>query len=114
MSEAVEALVGAWYAEHPEIESVFWFGSWVTGKPSPRSDVDLCIVVNRSDELRHERIVHFLPLEFPTGLDLVVYTSDEFDALGSDLPAWAAAIRSGRVISRDDVLVAATTEETAA
>ena len=80
---------------HPEVRSIRWFGSWVRGDAGVGSDVDLCIIVDRSDKSRRDRIVDFLPRVFPVGIDLFVYTSAEFDALGAEHPSMRKAIDSG-------------------
>lgn len=100
IERAVAALARDLYARHPEIVRIIWFGSWIGGLPSPRSDVDLCIVVRASDVRRHERAARYLPDRFPTGLDIVVYTVAEHAALVERLPRWAAAIAAGREIPR--------------
>ena len=82
-------------AGHPEVRSIRWFGSWVRGDASVGSDVDLCIIVDRSDIPRRDRIVDFLPRVFPVGVDLFVYTPTEFDALRMAHPSMRKAIDSG-------------------
>ncbi|MGA2640884.1 MAG: nucleotidyltransferase domain-containing protein [Spirochaetia bacterium] len=80
---------------HPEIRAIRWFGSWVHGDAGVGSDVDLCIVVDRSDKLRRDRTMDFLPRLFPVGIDLFVYTAAEFDALRTEHPSMRKAIDSG-------------------
>ncbi len=93
--EAVRRYALAIRASHPEIRSIRWFGSWVRGDPTVGSDVDLCVIVGHSDKPRRERLPDFLPREFPVGIDLFVYTVDEYDALRSDHPAMIAAMEAG-------------------
>jgi uncharacterized protein len=80
---------------HPEVLSIRWFGSWVRGDAGVGSDVDLCIVVDRSDTPRRDRMMAFLPRVFPVGIDLFVYTREEFDSLGREHPSMRKAIDSG-------------------
>lgn len=80
---------------YPEILRVFWFGSWITGLPAPGSDVDLCLIIFSSNQAPRDRISKYLPLGFPTGVDLFVYTQEEFDHLRNDSPGWYEAIQSG-------------------
>ena len=75
--------------------SIRWFGSWVRGDAGVGSDVDLCIVVDRSDTPRRDRMMDFLPHVFPVGIDLFVYTLEEFEALGREHPSMRKAIDSG-------------------
>jgi predicted nucleotidyltransferase len=72
-----------------------WFGSWVTGGWSPGSDVDLCIVVDGCAKPPRDRASDYLPLKFPVGIDLFVYTEDELDLLGKEHPSFARAIAAG-------------------
>ena len=80
---------------HPEVRSIRWFGSWVRGDAGVGSDVDLCIIVDRCDTSRRDRIMDFLPLVFPVGIDLFIYTPSEFDTLRTEHPAMRKAIDSG-------------------
>ena len=96
IKSAVDAYVARLRQTHPEIEHIIWFGSWVTGLPSPGSDVDLCLVLSTSDKPRRERLPDYLPIGFPVGIDLFVYTQDEFDRLRVESPGWHKAISSGR------------------
>ncbi len=45
---------------------------------------------------RRERSVDYLPVGFPVGVDLFVYTEQEFERLAQDTPSWFAAIQAGR------------------
>lgn len=82
--------------EHPEVERVIWFGSWVRGLPSPGSDVDLCLILSESDRPMRDRIPDYLPLGFPVGVDVFPYTRAEFARLPETSPGWHAAITAGR------------------
>ena len=81
--------------EHPEVRSIRWFGSWVRGDAGVGSDVDLCIIVDRSDKPRRDRVMDFLPLVFPVGIDLFIFTPSEFDALRTAHPSMRKAIDMG-------------------
>jgi predicted nucleotidyltransferase len=97
--EAVRKAVAAYAAQlrrqHPEVERLIWFGSWVNGLPSPGSDVDLCLVVSSADKSPRDRVSEYLPLGFPVGVDLCVYTRSEFEQLPTRSPGWYQAITSG-------------------
>ena len=97
---AVEKAVLDWVATlrvaNPEVGRVIWFGSWVTGLPAPGSDVDLCVVVSKADAPRRERMARYLPVGFPVGVDLCVYTEDELAGLRDSSPQWYRAITLGR------------------
>jgi uncharacterized protein len=81
--------------KHQKIRRIIWFGSWVRGLPSPGSDVDLCLILSSSEKTRRDRICDYLPLGFPVGIDLFVYTEDEFDRLKQNSPGWYKEITSG-------------------
>lgn len=95
VEEAVSSYVAQLRRDHPEIERVIWFGSWITGLPTPGSDVDICLVLSASDKAPRERISDFLPLGFPVGFDLLVYTVSEFERLRQFSPGLYEAITSG-------------------
>ncbi len=83
---------------HPEVLRVIWFGSWITGTPTPGSDVDLCVVLRSSDRPFRDRIPDFLPASFPVGIDLFPATEEEIEALPERSPGLAAAIALGREV----------------
>ncbi|MBU0511085.1 MAG: nucleotidyltransferase domain-containing protein [Chloroflexi bacterium] len=83
---------------YTEIERIIWFGSWITGLPSPGSDVDICLVVTDSSKPRHIRSVDYLPFGFPVGMDVHVYTRAEFERLTETSPHWFCAISTGREV----------------
>ena len=95
VQEAVASFVAKIRKQHPEVERVIWFGSWVTGLPTPGSDVDLCLILASSDKPLRDRISDYLPLGFPVGIDLFAYTKDEFERLRHLSPGWYEAIISG-------------------
>ena len=93
--KAVKALAAQLRAQHPQIQRIIWFGSWVNGLPSPGSDVDICLILSSSDKSPRHRISDYLPLGFPVGIDLFAYTQEEFDQLHHTSPGWYKAITSG-------------------
>ena len=74
---------------------IVWFGSRVSGMPSPGSDVDVCLVLAHSDKPFRERVGDYLPLGFPVGLDLFPYTLEELDRLRREHPAWHRTLTAG-------------------
>ncbi|MBI3939461.1 MAG: nucleotidyltransferase domain-containing protein [Acidobacteria bacterium] len=99
MDRAVHDCVRRLKRQHPEISTVIWFGSWVTGIPCPGSDVDLCLILSSSDCPFRERIARYLPERFPVGIDLFPYTEAELERLRRDNPGWHAQIMSGKVVA---------------
>lgn len=97
--ESISRAVAAYAAElhaRPEVAEVIWYGSWVSGTAGPRSDVDLCVIVSEADVPRRHRAAQYLPVGFPTGVDLVVFTQSEWASLPKVAPKWHAAIAEGR------------------
>ena len=92
---AVAAYAHLLRQEHAEIVRIIWFGSWVNGLPSPGSDVDLCLILSSCGKPPRDRISEYLPLGFPVGVDLCVYTLSEFEQLPDRSPGWHQAITSG-------------------
>lgn len=67
-------------------ESVFVFGSFAWGEPDEESDLDLLVVIKRSEEKPYKRILKGLrslrDLKIPK--DILVYTVAEFEDLAKD------------------------------
>jgi len=70
----------------------------VSGLPGPGSDVDLCLVLSSADKPIRERVAEFLPIGFPVGIDLFVYTREEFEQLREEHPGWYKTICSGQEV----------------
>lgn len=81
---------------HPEIKRVVWFGSRVSGRPTRSSDVDLCLILERSSRPFLDRIPEFLPDRFPVSIDIFPYTREEFLKLAETSPSWHREIDLGR------------------
>lgn len=97
VEQAVHAYAAA-LRRRPEVRRIIWFGSRISGRPTPGSDVDLCIVLSGSDKPRRDRIPEYLPGAFPVGLDLFPYTEEELAKLQQSSPGWYAAIQRGREV----------------
>jgi hypothetical protein len=52
-------------------------------------------VVDRCSVPPRERVSDYLPLTFPVGIDLFVYTEDELVRLRTEHPSFARAIEAG-------------------
>lgn len=98
--ERIESAVRGWAEEqrrrHPELSRIYWYGSWVSGRATPSSDVDLCVVLTHDDRPPRHRVPDFLPDRFPVGVDLLVVTEGELEELARRTPGWHEAITSGR------------------
>jgi hypothetical protein len=53
-------------------------------------------VISSSEKPRRDRLPDYLPVGFPVGIDLFVYTQVEFDLLPETSPAWYQVIITGR------------------
>ena len=96
IAKAVTSYVKKIKKEHPEVQKVIWFGSWVNGLPTPGSDVDICLIISSSDRPMRERVSDYLPRGFPVGIELFPYTVDEFKKLSHKSPTFYQAIVSGK------------------
>jgi len=67
--------------KHPEIERIILFGSLVRDDCVPGSDVDLLIVLSKSDKPFLERITEYMPSKFPVGVDVFPYTRQELKTM---------------------------------
>lgn len=96
MAAAVREHVASIRQRFPLVRRVYWYGSYSAGIPTPRSDVDLCIVLAHDARRPRDRLLDFLPDRFPVGIDLCVVTEEELAALAQSAPGWHRAIVSGR------------------
>jgi predicted nucleotidyltransferase len=80
----------------PEVEEIVLFGSWATGRYAPGSDVDLLVVLVRSNEVFRDRIPRFMPAKFPIDVDVFPYTVAEIERI----PFAREAREGGRTLWR--------------
>ena len=67
--------------EHPEVIRIGYFGSYARGDWGVGSDLDLVIVVERSERPFIYRAVDFPYEKLPVPVDLLVYTLEEWGKL---------------------------------
>lgn len=83
--DEVDRAVRAWaervVREHPEVLRISYFGSYARGDWGVGSDLDIVMVVERSDNPFIRRAASFPSEELPVPADLLVYTPDEWRAL---------------------------------
>ena len=62
--------------------AIYIFGSYAWGSPTEESDLDLLIVVDKSDEKSYKRPVagHYALQELDIPKDLIVKTKEEFES----------------------------------
>jgi len=75
--------------------SIYLFGSYAWGHPTEHSDLDMCIVVDKSDEPSYRRPVKGYHALFGMNIDaeMVVKTQSEFEATSSDVTTLAYKIK---------------------
>lgn len=99
-ARAVRQAVARWAEDvvrrHPEVRRIGYFGSYARGDWGVGSDLDLVLVVDRSDQPFERRAAAWEVTQLPVPVDLLVYTLDE----------WRALLRQGRfgqVLAREAV-----------
>jgi len=67
--------------------SLYVFGSYAWGSPTKESDLDLLVVVEKSDKKPYKRSIKGIRALRGLGLakDILVYTKDEFNQLTRDI-----------------------------
>ncbi len=73
---------------HPEVERVGFFGSYANGTFGPASDVDLLIVLRKSDKRFLDRIPDYMPDNLTVGCDVFPYTSEEINRMKQQNSLW--------------------------
>jgi len=79
--DSLKKFTGQLKKKHPEIERIIVFGSLVRDDCVPGSDVDLLIVLGKSDKPFLERITDYMPSKFPVGVDIFPYTRQELKTM---------------------------------
>jgi predicted nucleotidyltransferase len=73
---------------HPEVERVGYFGSYANDTYGPASDVDLLIILRRSDKRFLDRIPDFFPKNLSICCDVFPYTSEELEKMQAQNNPW--------------------------
>lgn len=86
--DEVHRAVRAWAegvtAHHPDVVTVGYFGSYARGDHGVGSDVDLVVIVERSDEDFTRRGAGFDATSLPVPADVLVYTEDEWGRMRAE------------------------------
>ncbi len=84
-AKEVEAALRAWAEElarqHPEVLRVGFFGSYARGDWGVGSDLDVVIIVDRTDAAFAQRAARYPYERLPVPADVLVYTPQEWEAL---------------------------------
>ena len=81
--------------------AIYIFGSYAWGNPTDDSDLDLLIVVEKSDKKTYTRSLPGQQALFGLGIskDLIIYTKDEFNLYVKDVSTLCYKIeKNGRLI----------------
>jgi predicted nucleotidyltransferase len=81
--------------------AIYIFGSYAWGSPTEDSDLDLLIVVDKSDEKSYKRPIPGYDALFGMGIskDIIVHTKEVFDRRSSDVTTLEYKIKmEGRVL----------------
>lgn len=81
--------------------AIYLFGSYVWGTPTEDSDLDLLIVVDKSDEKSYNRPRPGQRALFGLGIskDLIIYTKDEFERISNNVTTLGYKIKKdGKVL----------------
>jgi predicted nucleotidyltransferase len=81
--------------------AIYLFGSYAWGTPNEESDLDLLIVIEKSDEKSYKRPLPGQRALFGLGIskDLVVYTQEEFERASANPTTLGYKVRKdGRLI----------------
>lgn len=81
VEEALKGYLKELRGEHPEVERVILFSSFIRGESVPGSDIDLLIILRESKDSFLARIPCYLPSRFPIGVDVFPYTEEELEKM---------------------------------
>lgn len=90
---AAERWARALLSANPEVTRVGYFGSYATGREGVGSDLDLVVVLQRSDTPFARRVLQFDTAGLPVPCDLLVYTEPELERLLAGGGRFAAELR---------------------
>lgn len=68
-------------ARHPHVLRIGCFGSYARGDWGPGSDLDIVVIVARSDEPFIGRALAWDTLSLPVPADVLVYTAEEWERM---------------------------------
>lgn len=84
-----------WKSEHPEICRVVVFGSFVKGDFTPRSDLDILLVLSDCKQPFKDRVMKYYPENFPLPLDIFPFTISEIKEMCNSPSIYKTAIETG-------------------
>ena len=85
--ETVERALETWaleaVKERPDVVRIGYFGSYARGDWGVGSDVDIIILLDKTEEPFINRAMHWNTLSLPVPADVLVYTMDEWGKMNS-------------------------------
>ncbi len=72
----------------PDVEKVGLFGSYASDVFGPASDVDLLIILKKSEKRFLDRIPDYMPENLSVSCDCFPYTAEEIDKMKHDENPW--------------------------
>lgn len=91
---AARAWAGALRARDPLVARVGCIGSYARGDWGVGSDLDVVVILSRTELSSRERYFRYYPDGLPVPADLWVYTQAEWDQLAADSPQLASRLRT--------------------
>ena len=96
LEEELKRIVGKF--EELDVEKVILFGSLATNNVHKISDIDL-IIIKKTDERFLDRLENIYQHLMPeVGMDILVYTPEEFEEVKGKSDFIRSALKNGRVI----------------
>ncbi len=81
VNRAVRRWASQMMREHLEVVRIGYFGSYARGDWGVGSDLDLVVVVRKSDQPFLRRAIDYDATGLPVPADVLVYTEEEWEAL---------------------------------
>jgi predicted nucleotidyltransferase len=76
----------------PQVQRIGYFGSYATDTFGPASDVDLLIILSKSDKRFLDRIPEYMPDNLSVACDVFAYTTEELDRMKREGDLWLTRI----------------------
>lgn len=97
LRESLKKIADKIKAEHPKVNEITLFGSFSKGDFTPSSDIDIAIIVDKTDKRFIERSDDYVDYftEFPFDTNLVVYSAEEIDRMIKNGNSFAIEIKKG-------------------
>lgn len=100
----LEEIAGRIRREHPKVRKIWLFGSFARGDFTPRSDVDIAILLSEDGGPFLTRADAFLDYfaDLPLDVNLLVYTQDEIERMLTEGNRLAKAVVEGVPLGEEE------------